>query len=345
MFEIHPLGGDTIDKSYYLIYYIFLMEKNTPALAERLDNARAKNIGHFIIKDLINAEENDNNFNNNFNKLLKEDILKLETNVANVERFPRPKLAPRAGLPFTDRFRIPQLANPITGNEISELPATTSYLDRVFAQFNLRDAAHKQLGELLKKVPQRNAAGYLLYLVTSGLSVDIVTGYERPHKDVDLVLMHPDVNNHPEFFQTDNVEPHNFWAGMRLEPDFLAGTAFQAAAPKIGRKALVLCAHPGITIVQKTSEAWGRTPREHDIYDATALGYWILSQPEIRQSRDVAIANVALNSMDYIKSSRTADRLNTMFARYGSVRQSIISRQRHPGGLGEHTPVPIPALA
>ena len=317
------------------------MEKDTRLIEKEIDKIHAQKIGRFILKDFINAEENNDN-----EKINIENILKLNENIEN-KKFNDKHffLPPRITPALTDTTNFPELANPISGNEVSELPSSTSYLDRILAQLRIGDTTFNQLRELLKTVPQRNVNGYLLYLVTSGLSVELVTGYERRHKDVDLVLMHPDVNNHQEFLNTDNVEPRNFWAGMYLDPAFLTGTALKASVPKVGRKTEVYCAHPGITIVQKVSDAWGREPREHDIYDATALGYWMLSQPEIRQVRDVSIANVALNSMDYVKSSRTADRLNVMFANYGSIKQDIASRSRYRGRVGKHTRLSVPALA
>jgi len=69
-------------------------------------------------------------------------------------------------------------------------------------------------------------------------------------------------------------------------------------------------------LVQKVSDAWGRDPREHDVYDATALAYWVLKQPSDLQARDFVVANTALNSMPQTKAHKTAERLNSMFANY-----------------------------
>lgn len=48
-----------------------------------------------------------------------------------------------------------------------------------------------QSEELLDIEPQRTADGILRYLVTSGLAVELTTGYERHHHDLDLVIMDP----------------------------------------------------------------------------------------------------------------------------------------------------------
>lgn len=267
-------------------------------------------------EDFFNAEENNifekKAFRNDINHLNFNDIeLKLRI----------PELSPLYAP------QIPSLISPTDGSEIGELPKTTRYLESVFARAGYRPDVFGGLRELVEGLPQQIGGGRLreffggegrdlMYLVTSGLSVDLITGYRRPHKDIDLVLMHPEVKGHNVFRTTDNVSCEEFWAGMNLGREFLTRTVFRAYAEETGE---VLCAHPAITMVQKTSDAWGRKPREHDIHDATALAYWMLGQPEERQKRDMSIARIALDSLQANQRARTADRLNIMFDNYPAI--------------------------
>jgi hypothetical protein len=174
--------------------------------------------------------------------------------------------------------------------------------------------------------------------------VDIITGYRRPHKDIDMVLMHPDVKEYDVLRRTDNVACSEFWAGMQLDPSFVARTAFKAYSKSIDQD--VWCAHPAITMVQKLSNAWGRFPREHDIYDATAVAHWMLDQPEELQERNISIAKVALGSLTRVKALTTSERLNTMFANYPEISNEFrVAEQPDITPQPQAAPAFAPALA
>ena len=202
--------------------------------------------------------------------------------------------------------------------KIDKLPYTNDWLEERFAALEKRGYKPDPVGQLrtvIDNVEQVNESRNLRYLVTSGLAVELMTGYRRRHKDLDLVLMHPDVNDYPDVFsKTDNTSPNQFWGGLRLDNRFLTATAMRSDDRTLDS---VYCAHPAITLVQKTSDAWGRAPREHDYQDSLAVGYWMMIQPERFKQRDLRIAKVALDSIDSpTLRTRTADRLNVMFTNH-----------------------------
>lgn len=141
----------------------------------------------------------------------------------------------------------------------------------------------------------RDEAGKLRYLLTSGLAVELTTGFVRPHHDIDLVIMDPANKGHYwEMYGTDNVTPGQYWADMQFDPEFLEDNA-RSIATRNGRRAPVVeVVHPGVILTQKSSDAWGRAPRERDEADVSAIvGHWIEKEghargwnPIIRRSID-----------------------------------------------------------
>ncbi len=133
----------------------------------------------------------------------------------------------------------------------------------------------RQLERIIATEPQRDENGRLRYLVTSGLAVEMLTGFEREHHDIDLVIMDSSDPGHWEVIGTDNVTPGKYWADMRFDPSFLESTARTVNTRQRGRSQSVEVVHPGIIMVQKSSDAWGRSPRTKDRNDAVALArHW-----------------------------------------------------------------------
>jgi hypothetical protein len=199
--------------------------------------------------------------------------------------------------------------------KIESLPYTTDWLEARFVAMKEKGYTpnpERLLREVLDNVEQVNENRNLLYLVTSGLAVELMTGYKRRHKDLDLVLMHPDVNEHLAIFsRTDNTVAQSYWGGLSLDNQILTKTAMRTKEKRFDN---VFCVHPAITLVQKTSDAWGRSPREHDYLDSLAVGYWMMTQPDMLKQRDLNITRTALESIDSpILKARTTDRLNAMF--------------------------------
>lgn len=131
-------------------------------------------------------------------------------------------------------------------------------------------AGRSELEELIALEPQRDEAGNLRYLVTSGMAVELVTGYQREHHDLDLVIMDPTNIDYWEIYGTDNVTPQRYWADMRFDPSFLQDTARATRTrPREGLVAEVV--HPAILLVQKSSNAFRRPPRPKDNADVAAI--------------------------------------------------------------------------
>lgn len=124
-----------------------------------------------------------------------------------------------------------------------------------------------ELVVLLQEQPQRHN-GKLLWLLTSGLAVELLTGARREHKDLDVVVMDPKNEARWEILGTDNVTPQKYWADMFFDPKFLEKTAVEVDFEYQDRTYKVLTVHPMVIMTQKLSNAFGRNPREKDLEDA-----------------------------------------------------------------------------
>lgn len=157
----------------------------------------------------------------------------------------------------------------------------------------------RQLEMLLDAEPQRDRTGTLRYLVTSGLAVEMLTGYEREHHDIDLVIMSPTDRRRWDLIGTDNVTPGQYWADMAFEAKFLEETAIAVKTRKRGNSPVAEVVHPAIILVQKSSDAFGRPPRKRDMDDVSALvrhwreraGYTGEWNPIIRHALDALPRN------------------------------------------------------
>lgn len=129
-----------------------------------------------------------------------------------------------------------------------------------------------ELEQLLEVEPQRDGHGNLRYLVTSGIAVELITRFIRPHHDLDLVIMDPTNENYWEIYGTDNVTPQTYWADMKFDPSYLQQTARIAKTrPERRNSPIAEVVHPAVLLVQKSSDAFGRSPRERDRQDVRAI--------------------------------------------------------------------------
>lgn len=183
-------------------------------------------------------------------------------------------------------------------------------LRRVIEAIVVPGAGRSELEQLLVVEPQRDDAGNLRYLVTSGMAVELVTGYEREHHDLDLVIMDPANTDYWEIYGTDNVTPQGYWADMKFDPVFLQDTVRRTKTrPRLGQIAEVV--HPAILLVQKSSNAFGRAPRPKDNADVVAVvkhwreqeGYTKQWNPIIRTSLDALPSNQVATTLKRIKIS------------------------------------------
>lgn len=178
-------------------------------------------------------------------------------------------------------------------------------LRRAVEHFLVPKSGQVELEHLLTTEPQRGTEGHLRYLVTSGMAVELITGFEREHHDLDLVLMDDRSQAELDVFQTDNVTPHTYWAKMRFDPWFLEETAWMAKT--IPTRMNVEVVHPGILIVQKLSNAFGRIPRKKDHDDVDALIEFWAKQNDPEKWKP--IINHALGALPDEEAVKTFERL------------------------------------
>lgn len=130
--------------------------------------------------------------------------------------------------------------------------------------------------ELMRRIPQADAKGNLRYLLTSGVAIELITGFKRLHHDLDIVAMVRDVAG---ILGVDVVTPQKYFAGMQFDPKYLQDTAYQVQfKDAAGQTHVVSTVHPAILLVQKLSD-WHPAPiRPKDIIDAAHIfSYWMRS--------------------------------------------------------------------
>lgn len=151
-----------------------------------------------------------------------------------------------------------------------------------------------QLERILTAEPQFDSEGRLRYLLTSGLAVELITGFQRAHHDIDLVIMDSARSRRWTLIGTDNVTPGQYWADMTFEPEYLTRISRNVRTRRNKPSPNVHVVHPAVILVQKSSNAFGRSPRERDEQDVTALvDHWKYREvytrdwnPIVRQSLD-----------------------------------------------------------
>lgn len=165
-----------------------------------------------------------------------------------------------------------------------------------------------QLEMLLQAELQRDGDGTLRYLVTSGLAVEMLTGFSREHHDIDLVIMDPFDRKRWDIIGTDNVTPGKYWADMIFEAQFLQETARSVKTRKRRESPVAEVVHPAIIMVQKSSDAFGRPPRSKDMADVSALvRHWVEKEAYTRKWNP--IIRHALNALPSDQVQTTLDRL------------------------------------
>ena len=154
-----------------------------------------------------------------------------------------------------------------------ETEAELGRLRRVFDSI-VKRGTKDELARLLDSQPQRSRGGKLIWLLTSGLAVEVATGIERSHHDLDVVVMDPRNIWRWEILGTDNVTPGQYWAKMNFDPEYLEKTACKTSFAIGTTEYIVEIVHPSIIMAQKLSNAFGRNPREKDVIDAKTVVKW-----------------------------------------------------------------------
>ena len=167
----------------------------------------------------------------------------------------------------------------------------------------VKHGSFEELVELLEKHPQRNSKGELVWLLTSGMAVEIVTGYEREHHDLDVVVM--DSRNYWrwELLGTDNVTPGQYWADMRFDENYLDETSIKVKFDYRGQIHEVEMVHPVLIMTQKLSNAFDRPPREKDVADAVA----VLKLWESHEGKSAAAINIVHETINALPNFSPGD--------------------------------------
>ena len=171
-----------------------------------------------------------------------------------------------------------------------------------------------ELAELLNKHPQRDSKGRLIWLLTSGMAVELATGLEREHHDLDIVVMDEKYTGKWEFLGTDNVTPGQYWAYMIFDPQLLEETSIKLAFTTDDNKVQgveVEIVHPTIIMTQKLSNAFGRDPREKDLSDAVGVIKW-WEQDQKGNATWIKIVQASLNALPNDQRLLTQSRIENL---------------------------------
>lgn len=172
----------------------------------------------------------------------------------------------------------------------------------------VKNGTKSELADLISHFPQRSRRGKLIWLLTSGLAVELTTGYKRHHHDLDIVVMDPNNLWRWEFLGTDNVTPGQYWADMKFDPKILALTALTIPFQESGRAYKVEAVHPTIIMTQKLSNAFGRKPRDKDILDAISIAKW-WEGPQKGKATWINIVNHSLLALPAEQTKTTETRI------------------------------------
>lgn len=174
-----------------------------------------------------------------------------------------------------------------------------------------KEGRFHQLEMLLAEEPQRDSQGDLRYLLTSGLAVELVTGFERFHHDIDFVIMDPSDVNRWDMIGTDNVTPGKYWADMKFDANYLEETARLQRIRNRRHAPEVEVVHPAIILVQKSSDAFGRPPRKRDVEDVDAIvRHWKEIEGFTREWNP--IVEESINALPKNQHQKTLNRLRSV---------------------------------
>ncbi len=175
-----------------------------------------------------------------------------------------------------------------------------------------RVARIEQLEQLISNVPQFDETGSLRYLLVAGVAVDLLTGYERDHGDLDFVKMSRE-HLIPEL-RDEGVQaliPSTLLGGSTpLDPAFLAETRVFVPTRRQPEAPVVACIHPGILLVQKVAVYHGMKKRPIDHEDTRALKDHLL---RLQPQGWPYIANIALATLRPQARQAAVERLSELF--------------------------------
>jgi hypothetical protein len=174
--------------------------------------------------------------------------------------------------------------------------------------------------------PQKDSSGRLLWLITNGVAVELLTGVKRNHDDLDLVtLKRPSIRRRllkPR--DIDTVTPEKYFAGMNLEREFLESTAQEVNIGNGENTLSFFTVHPAIIMVQKATtypyggQQFPRVPK--DLLEVrTILEYWLKRAPDPDSWNPVI--SIALSSLPIERQDETLRTLSTIAVEIGQERE------------------------
>jgi|GEM_PF-2692475 len=166
--------------------------------------------------------------------------------------------------------------------------------------------------EFMQKVPQTAEGSDPLYLLTSGVAIELITGFKRHHQDLDIVTL-TDFGN-PLLMGVDFVTPQKYWVDMKFDPGYLKDTAYRVSFnDEKGKEHTVLTVHPAILLVQKLTD-WAPNPRRpKDIEDAGHLFYYWMQSLSGDPSW-IPIINWSIQALPESQRKITSDRLASLLS-------------------------------
>lgn len=187
---------------------------------------------------------------------------------------------------------------------------TAVELDKLRGGFTsiVKAGTKSELARLIEQYPQRNARGSLIWLLTSGMAIELTTGYQRQHHDLDVVVMDPNNLWHWELLGTDNVTPGQYWADMKFDCRELESTALPVVFQHGSSRYRVEVVHPTIIMTQKMSDAFGRQPRQKDVDDAVSVAQW-WEGPQKGNAPWINIVEGALSALPHEQIPTTKSRI------------------------------------
>ncbi|MFH0864421.1 MAG: hypothetical protein V1858_05050 [Candidatus Gottesmanbacteria bacterium] len=206
---------------------------------------------------------------------------------------------------------LPQINKNNLDNIINFLPKKPEIIN-IFPEVELVKGDINGLLEFIARLPQVDNKGNMRYLLTSGVAIELITGFKRHHHDLDIVSLDPS----PDYRKlgVDTVTPQKYWVGMYLDRQFLIDTAYQVKfGDEHGNPHTVATVHPAILFVQKLSDWFPHRRRPKDIEDAAHLfKYWAISL-----SSDPSwypVMERALQALPHAQRKDTSNRLSLLIA-------------------------------
>lgn len=129
------------------------------------------------------------------------------------------------------------------------------------------DGTPKNLKSVLRRVPQFDKENNRInYLISGGWACEILSGRERKHKDIDILILNTDLY----YEDTDNMEPENYFGIISTTADVIKKNHISKKYWMLGRKNIYV---PSVEflIASKLAPYKGKPARSKDLEDVVDL--------------------------------------------------------------------------